>query len=213
MCTYRVLLVDCNRLFRDVLKLMLEEHGCTVVGQAASLQIALNMLLEGQAADLIVFDFESDKDHRDVIERIRHVSPNAKLVVLTDEPSRAAVVKAMGWSVHSFLTKDMSAEALARSFELVMLDQQIFPTKFIVAAEETAATAAPLLAQSGLSARELEILRALVQGKSNKTIARDLSITEATVKAHVKALLRKVRASNRTQAAMWAMSQGLECTA
>jgi two-component system nitrate/nitrite response regulator NarL len=57
-----------------------------------------------------------------------------------------------------------------------------------------------------LSARESQILRCLVEGASNKEIARRLQVTETTVKAHVKGLLRKVRASNRTQAAIWALN-------
>jgi two-component system nitrate/nitrite response regulator NarL len=65
-------------------------------------------------------------------------------------------------------------------------------------------------AARGLSPRELQILRALVNGRSNKAIARELSISEATVKVHLKALLRKVRVNNRTQAAVWALNQGLD---
>ena len=59
-----------------------------------------------------------------------------------------------------------------------------------------------------LSARQQSILRCLIQGDSNKTIARKMAIAEATVKVHVKAILRKIRVHNRTQAAIWAMSTG-----
>ena len=60
---------------------------------------------------------------------------------------------------------------------------------------------------AGLSQREVEILDFLVRGESNKSIARQLNVTEPTVKAHVKGLLRKIRVSNRTQAAIWAVNQ------
>ncbi len=60
-----------------------------------------------------------------------------------------------------------------------------------------------------LSEREAQVLQCLINGSSNKLIARDLSITEATVKVHIKGLLRKVRANNRTQAAIWGMNNGM----
>ena len=64
-------------------------------------------------------------------------------------------------------------------------------------------------APSSLSAREFEILRHLASGRANKVIANDLKITEATVKVHVKGILRKIGATNRTQAALWAIHNGL----
>src|SRR5690606_27993835 len=65
------------------------------------------------------------------------------------------------------------------------------------------------IARYGLSEREMEILRCLVNGDANKVIANRLDITEATVKVHMKSLLRKIKAANRTQAAIWALNQGV----
>jgi two-component system nitrate/nitrite response regulator NarL len=160
---------------------------------------------------MVVFDFLPEDDCAAAIAALRHASPDMRLVVLTANTGRTALAKAIGWAVDSYLLKDMSAEALGRSFQLVMLGQQIFPTKLIMAMQDEADTAqSELRSRSGLSPRELEILRALVDGKSNKAIARELGITEATVKVHLKALLRKVRVNNRTQAAIWALGQGIE---
>jgi two-component system nitrate/nitrite response regulator NarL len=75
-------------------------------------------------------------------------------------------------------------------------------------AHSAASPQAPAGDPSLLSSREYAILRHLTQGASNKHIARQLEIAEATVKVHVKSLLRKIRVSNRTQAAMWAVSHG-----
>ena len=66
------------------------------------------------------------------------------------------------------------------------------------------------MADVNLSEREIEILRCLILGYANKVISRRLDISEATVKVHVKAILRKLRVSNRTQAAIWAVKRGLE---
>jgi two-component system, NarL family, nitrate/nitrite response regulator NarL len=107
----------------------------------------------------------------------------------------------------------MSAFALTQSLRLVMLGQQVFPAlpagkepnhgsrDFGQIAERSGLTRA-------LSGREGEILCNLLHGHSNKTIARELNISEATVKVHLKALLRKLKARNRTQAAIWAMENG-----
>jgi two-component system nitrate/nitrite response regulator NarL len=133
-------------------------------------------------------------------------------VILTADRSRGSLMKAVGWSVDSYLFKDMSPDALARSFQLVMLGQQIFPTKLMLSMLGTPATgtapSTPAAAPNGLSPREVQILRHLMNGHSNKAIARELSISEATVKVHLKALLRKVRVNNRTQAAVWALNNG-----
>jgi two-component system, NarL family, nitrate/nitrite response regulator NarL len=132
-------------------------------------------------------------------------------VVLTSDRSSGAIGKAIGWSVDAYLLKDTSPDALTRSLQLVMLGQQIFPTRLMAALLHTEAEpAAESLggASTNLSPREAQILRHLTSGDSNKAIARALAISEATVKVHLKALLRKVRVSNRTQAAVWAMNNG-----
>jgi two-component system nitrate/nitrite response regulator NarL len=147
---------------------------------------------------------------RDLRARIEGV----KVVVLTSDRSRGTIGKAIGWAVDAYLLKDMSPEALTRSLQLVMLGQQIFPTRLmatLLQAEPAEAPAGESLggAGKGLSPREVQILRHLMNGYSNKAIARALEISEATVKVHLKALLRKVRVSNRTQAAVWAMNNGI----
>ena len=94
-----------------------------------------------------------------------------------------------------------------------MLGQKVMPTELAAALINGAAGVQPVNGKSvesyGLSERELEILRCLVNGDANKVIANRLDITEATVKVHMKSLLRKIKAGNRTQAAIWALNHGL----
>ena len=111
-----------------------------------------------------------------------------------------------------------TSEALSRSIELVMLGQQIFPTQAALAlvgnrssGPAYAGNALPsetTLRTRGVSGREGEILRSLLSGHSNKMIARQLGISEATVKVHLKAVMRKINAQNRTQAAVWGLANG-----
>jgi two-component system nitrate/nitrite response regulator NarL len=91
--------------------------------------------------------------------------------------------------------------------QLVMLGEKVFPTNLASMLLDMN-TVSPQHSIRGVSPREQEILQALVTGASNKVIAYKLNITEATVKVHLKTLLRKIDVNNRTQAAIWAMNNG-----
>jgi two-component system nitrate/nitrite response regulator NarL len=206
----RLYLVDPNQLFREGLKRLLNDSDCAVVGEARTLGEADASC--GVLADILVMDFEEDAAGAGAmrLEEVRARHPQLKIVILTADRSRDTLLRAISWSVDSYHLKDMSAEALICSFRHVMLGQQIFPTKLMLATEFASPFAAPksepTRAHDALSPRELQILRCLKSGMSNKAIARELNISEATVKVHLKALLRKVRVSNRTQAAVWALN-------
>ena len=126
-------------------------------------------------------------------------------MVLADDLS-VDVRAAMGGGA-DFLIKNVSPEALIQSLQLVMLGEKVFPTNLASMLLDMTAVS-PQHSIRGLSPREQEILQALVTGASNKMIAYKLGITEATVKVHLKTLLRKIDVNNRTQAAIWAMNNG-----
>jgi two-component system nitrate/nitrite response regulator NarL len=151
----------------------------------------------------------------------------AKVIVLTTSISPALLRAAVEASVEAILTTDISAMVLQRAIELVLLGQRLLPAEVAGLLDapppppeaRQSAPALDVVAQhlsrdrkraTALSPREHEILQQLVNGRSNKVIARELNITEATVKVHVKALLRKTQMANRTQAAIWAMNAQLQ---
>ncbi|WP_181832707.1 helix-turn-helix domain-containing protein [Bosea caraganae] len=115
--------------------------------------------------------------------------------------------------------KTINCSTLIKSLELVMLGESIFPSAILTRMadehgldieieDEIAVEEPPILHSSrSLSAREMQILQCLVRGQSNKMIARNLDIVEATVKVHIKAILRKIHVQNRTQAAIWAVNR------
>ena len=127
---------------------------------------------------------------------------------------------------NGFCLSNIKRDILIRSLELVMLGEAVLPFSVVLSAmDELAHHAPPKAAESTwnvesselkgrkLSSREAEILIHLKEGAPNKVIARKLKLSEATVKVHVKAILKKVGAGNRTQAALWAahnMSAGAE---
>jgi two-component system nitrate/nitrite response regulator NarL len=208
-----VYLVDPRQLVREGLKRLLEAADYAVIGEAPSLTLNA-VLASAPSLDLIVFEVDERQagDYPGLVERIRRKRPRSRLVVLTADASPASLMKAVTWGVDGYLSKDMSAAALATSLKLIALGQQVFPphaTMFVTRPPAAAPQASLDPDTAGLSARELEILGALVHGRSNKAIARELSISATTVKVHLKALLRKIRQTNLTQAAVWAMSHGI----
>jgi two-component system nitrate/nitrite response regulator NarL len=215
MDQFSVVLLDPDRLFREGLKRILAESAYNIVGDARSISEASALLGRLDAVDLVavdIADWQAEENSR-FFEEAR--ARGAKIVVLSSNRSNDAIGTALSCAVDAYLLKDMSPEALIRSLQLVMLGQQIFPTGLMMSllqaqAVKQQAPESLAGASKGLSPREVQILRHLMTGHSNKAIARALDISEATVKVHLKALLRKVRVSNRTQAAIWAMNNGLD---
>lgn len=114
-----------------------------------------------------------------------------------------------------YILESISRDALRESLLLVEAGEKVFPSELahhfpvLAGAPEYAERPAPLRSEADLSSREFEILQCLAIGQSNKLIAKNLGIAEATVKVHLKRILRKAHASNRTQAALWAIATGV----
>jgi two-component system nitrate/nitrite response regulator NarL len=214
----RVLLIDQHQLSREGLKLLLASETYDVVGATRSLDEARAAIEQGLRPDLVLLVLGRPGESQDAaaLQQIRAGFADFKLVIIATEVSSALLAQCVEAGVDACLLRDMSSAVLTQSLRLVMLGQQIFPTPARAPQHDRANHAAPDFGQvakhSGLSralsGREGEILGNLLHGHSNKTIARELNISEATVKVHLKALLRKLNARNRTQAAIWAMENG-----
>jgi two-component system nitrate/nitrite response regulator NarL len=170
----------------------------------------------------------------DLLKRVVGRNPDLRAVILTGSHTASDILPAFVAGACGFLRQDIPSKQLIKSLELVALGQSVMHPHFQEMAATSPAGPAPASgegeasnielfprpsgsdfngAQSGgpgdevvksLSRRELVILRTLTEGASNKIIARKLVITESTVKVHMKAILRKLRLQNRTQAAIWA---------
>src|SRR3546814_115811 len=159
-------------------------------------------------------DLSPDTDS--AVERVKEVCerlPGVPLVVLTESLSTRHLAACLEAGANGYLIKDISCDALLQSLRLVMLGEKVFPTHLATQLVNGTVTTAPVPIPSrnnhGLSEREMQIIQCLVQGESNKMIANRLNIAEATVKVHMKTLLRKINAVNRTQAAIWALDNGI----
>src|SRR3546814_6239761 len=134
---------------------------------------------------------------------------------MADDHDVARIVQAFDAGVDGYLEKSIPCEPLVGALKLISLGEKVLPSKLVDALSDPAWRAPQPSwehddAGHNLSDRELEILRCLISGDANKLMARRLNITEATVKVHIKAILRKLRVLNRTQAEIWALSRGLD---
>jgi two-component system, NarL family, nitrate/nitrite response regulator NarL len=153
----------------------------------------------------------------EVIRQVQERSPETRIVALADQFDLGFVRMAHEAGVTGFCSTASGPEGLIKSLELVMLGESVLPVAILRSLMDAASQkpeqplqgdmAEPTLSDlkaCKLSPREAEILGCLREGAPNKIIARKFDVTEATVKVHVKAILRKIGAANRTQAAMWA---------
>lgn len=160
---------------------------------------------------LVVIDGLVEADGAEIVEEVRRAFPAALPVVLVDQFNFNTMKACFQARAHGFIVKKISSASLVTSLRLVAMGEKVMPSSFAEELHSLPVTGADpvgvhqTLKDAGLSVREVEILTCLVSGKPNKVISRQLGISEATVKVHVKAILRKIGVQNRTQAAIWAM--------
>ena len=175
-------------------------------------------------AEVILFIVEATRSPSEIAGLVRGLKAQcetARIVLLTDSLEGNFIVLAYQAGAAGVLHTGTAPEILIKSLELIMLGEKVFPAATMLSATN-GMTSLPQEHQPGtteeridshlpgerrLSQREQEILCLLTQGAPNKVIARKLNVAEATVKVHIKAILRKIRVQNRTQAAMWAAQQ------
>jgi two-component system nitrate/nitrite response regulator NarL len=203
MTSSHTILIEPNRLFREGLKHLLAGTRFEVELEFGTMEPAVG---EAIASGLVIIG-EAGKEPGD-LPRLRDAYPDARIVVLASDLTVDALRDAMNAGADGFLMKDVSPEALIQSLELILIGEKVYPTNLASMLLDLSSAPSPLNSIRGLSPREQEILQALMTGASNKLIAIRLGITEATVKVHLKTLLRKIDVSNRTQAAIWAMNNG-----
>lgn len=149
-----------------------------------------------------------------IVADLRDRLPGARMLVLVEKFQLSSMMHALGAGVNGYLVNDLSAARLIESLEMLDAGETVLPPQLLDVLSEApsrqdAESVEKSLKNARLSDRETELLRCLVAGMPNKVIARRMDISEATVKVHVKAVLRKLEVQNRTQAAIWGASQGL----
>jgi two-component system nitrate/nitrite response regulator NarL len=164
---------------------------------------------------LFVVDCRDSIEQSAMVEMISNRFRCAKIVVLSDHFDVETMLDCFAKGAQGYIIKSMKSARLLASLRLAALGEAVVPSDFVEAISgqhgfdlAKSATAENAIGEVNLSPRELDVLCCLEAGCPNKIIARQLDVCEATVKVHVKAILRKLNVHNRTQAAIWANSRG-----
>lgn len=207
----RLLLCDDHPVVRDGLAAILStQSDFEVIGEASTGTEAVQKAI-ALKPDVILLDLEMpDLDGAEALKQIRAAQPEARAIVFTAFDTDERIVSAVQAGAHGYLLKGVPREELFKAIRVVSeggsLLQPVIASKLlnhVRARRDEAEEAEPL------TDREMEVLRLLAQGKSNKEIAATLVISERTVKFHVSSIMGKLGASNRTEAVSIAAGRGL----
>lgn len=213
-------ILESDGLFREGLRLILSTTRFRPRGCA----IELDDLTEVPNDKPVLFIIGEGASPAEIYSRIRKEYPLAFVVAVADESNSRSLASALDNGANAVLFRSVTPSALVSTLQavingkLILIDARLWSLEIQPKAEERVSP--PLqnegawegeeaLAIRELSAREVAILERIVRGDSNKHVARFFKIAEPTVKAHVKAIFRKIGASNRTQAAIWAINHRL----
>jgi DNA-binding NarL/FixJ family response regulator len=202
----RVLIADDHELLRDTLKMFLEGQGSIETASTGTLQETVDRIKADAPFDLVLLDYNMPgMNGLEGLKTVLAMEGADRVALISGEATRQIAEEALEAGAAGFVPKSLPAKSLVNAVKFMAMGEQYAPLDFMTAVDETPSN--PLADK--LTARELQVLEGLTQGKANKEIARDLDITEPTVKLHVKTLYRKVGAANRTQAALLAREAGL----
>jgi DNA-binding NarL/FixJ family response regulator len=224
---FATVLVGPSALLREGLTRILSVANFRIVASTSCVDDLVLTALPKHGSILLIIDAGDDLDTAvGQVERFKEQHPTGRIAVLADHNLLSNIVSAFRAGANGYFIKVAPCDAFIKSLELVMLGETILPAAILsmildhedddedeAVVRDVRKTAGALLrAESNdtprLSVRERCILKCLIEGGSNKVIARKVDIAEATVKVHVKAILRKIGVHNRTQAAIWAMHNG-----
>lgn len=227
----RVLVVDDQRLMRDgIASLLSIQQGIEVVGTASDGKEAISQALAWQP-DVILMDVRMPiMDGVEATAMVRHQVPSCQILMLTTFDDEEYVIKALQAGASGYLLKDIPAEDLAKAVQaahrgIYQLDPAV-AAKILASLTQSphasyGSTPAPpkpsdyspvntsLVNVSDLTNREIEVLRLIAQGETNREIAQTLVISEGTVKNHISSILSRLGLRDRTQAAIYARDCGL----
>ncbi len=209
----RILLIDDHALFRKgVAQLVGMDPELEIVGEAGSGREGL-ALAQTLHPDVILIDLNmKEMDGVETVRAMKAASIEARFIMLTVSDSEDDVVAALRAGAHGYLLKDMEPEDLCATIKKAARGGMVLGANLADNLARALVDDKPQagVTPSGLTKREQEILNHLCAGMSNKAIARELNISDSTVKVHIKNLLRKFNLKSRLEIAVWAHGHNLQ---
>ena len=201
--TIRILIADDHPVVREGLAAILElEQDLEVAGQARDGEEACRLYRQ-LSPDILILDLRMPKkDGIEVVTELMSLRPRPRIIILTHSAKAEDLRRALAAGAKSYLLKGAEPEQVCDTIREVFAGRSSLP-------RDLAAKLVDSMAQPELSERELEILKQMARGKSNKEIGQALYISEYTVKNHVRSILKKLNAIGRTEAIAIATGRGL----
>lgn len=215
----RVLTIDDHGMFRYGLRLTLEQHFDDIqVFEAGTVGEGIELAKANLPLDLALVDIVMPgEDGVDAIHQLTRLSPDTPVAALSASEDIDDIARVMAAGAKGFIKKSFGPDTLKNVIELMLSGERFFPVADPAFSRRVKAARRPAGRAGGvdddgavdLTPRQKEILQGLIDGRSNKEIARDLDIIEGTVKAHIRSMMGKLRVRNRTQLAITATRLGL----
>lgn len=208
----KILLADDHTLFRAGMRHVLAQLTQEVeIIEAADCEQALQAVASQDDVSLVLLDLHMPgRDGFAALEVFARQYPALPIVVLSASEDRADMRRALDGGAMGFIPKSATAPVLVNALQLVLAGGMYIPPALLQAPLPKESSEAAHTTQAlGLTPRQLDVLALVIEGLSNKVIAAELEVSEATVKAHITAVFKALKVSNRTQAALAMERMGL----
>ena len=208
----KVLIADEQSLFRDGLTLRLKEINQNIdILQSSSLTETLQILSAEPNTDILILDIDLvGFSAEETIKNIQNLSSSVKIIAISSSEDALNIKNILSLGVKGYIPKRSDSNILSGALKLI-LDGGTYIPPAMLKTDSTSKPTPPTLPplKKNLTNRQSQVLDLIAQGKSNKQIAYDMGVSEATVKLHINALLRSLKVNNRTQAVITAQKMGL----
>lgn len=206
------LLVDDHVMLRDGLAMLIQQkHPSVRVACARTLAEALAMLRVEHEFPLVLLDLNlPDSQGIQTLRLLREAAPHLRVIVLSADERAETVMAALDAGAAGYIPKSAEWEAMQHGLRAVLEGQVYVP--HVVLSARSSGDLRRSVSDLGLSSRQMDVLRLLVAGKSNKLIGKDLELAPSTVKTHISAIFDRLGVNSRTQAVVEAARMGLQLT-
>ncbi len=211
MGNVRLVVIDDHTLFRTGLYELLERRGLEVVGMTSDPGESVD-LIQTHRPDITLLDLRmGEVGGLEVLQQINKQIPDQRVIILTTSTNKGDVLQSLRLGAAGYLLKDMDPDQLVEQINKAKEGETVVAQEFTGLLARAAVVKGDVGSRNAynLTPREMDILKHIARGESNKHIASELGIVDGTVKLHVRAVLKKLGVQTRVQAALLAVSERL----